>query len=79
MIYQDFITKYKPITKGEFFKFDNCNIFKYLDEEFENELINNPNFFIWYIKLKFGKIRISSNSNNNIYWEQQIEKILADN
>jgi hypothetical protein len=77
LIYQEFVSKYDSIIKGGILDFENHNIYTYLDKEFENELIINPNFIVWYIKCKLGKIRISSNSNNNINWEQKIEKILA--
>ena len=77
MIYQDFVSKYKSITKGEIFKFDNQQIYNYLNKEFENELTYNSKFFIWHIKFKLGEFRISSNSTKNQIWECEIEKILA--
>lgn len=79
MIYQEFVSEYKSIIKGEIVEINNQDIYTYLNKEFENELINNPNFYIWNIKWKLEKIRISSSSNKNQAWENEVEKILADN
>lgn len=77
MLYQDFKFKYNSIIRGEIIEIENYAMFEYLSNKFENELIINPNFFIWNIKYKIGKIRISSSSNQNQGWENEVEKILA--
>lgn len=48
----------------------------FLDREFENEIEDNPNFKYWQIKLKWNQTRIYSNSDKNLYWQTEIDKIL---
>jgi len=72
----DFNLKFSNIIKGSGIQIDNQEILDYLENEFDIEIKDNPDFFIWDIKLKLGTVRIVTNSDKQTEWESNANHIL---
>jgi len=59
--------------------FDDEEVIKYLDSEFEKEILVNPDFSYSQIKLKFGMSRVYAYSDKTNVWEEEIDKMLKGN
>ena len=53
-------------------------VIKYMDEEFEKELLINPEFKYTHIKEKFNMARVYATSERTGEWESQIDAIILE-
>lgn len=53
-------------------------VIKYMDEEFEKELLINPEFKYTQIKEKFNMARVYVTSERTDEWESRIDAIILD-
>ncbi len=70
--------RFKEHIKGRGLTLNNKKVIEYLTTEFRNEIIFNPTFYLFEIKLKLGSIRITCNSEKQSHWEQAVLNLLLD-
>ena len=51
-------------------------VIEYLDKEFTKEVENNPSFNYSQIKIKFGSIRVYTNSDKTSVWEGEVNRLI---
>lgn len=75
---EEFDKKWSKYIEDRFdgLEFENEDVIKYLDSEFEKEILVNPNFKFSQIKIKFGMARVYAKSDKTNEWEDEIDRII---
>jgi hypothetical protein len=77
----EFNRKYEKYLENESFyglAINHPGVVAYLDKEFAKEIESNSDFVYSQIKLKFGAVRVYTNSNKNIQWATVINELLTN-
>lgn len=82
MTTEEFNKKYENHLEEGFYglAIGNESVIKYLDQEFEKYIKQNPEFQYSQIKMKFQYVRIYTNASceQNKIWEKEIDKIILN-